>query len=185
MSDRNSRALVIVDELGRGTSPTDGVSIAWAVSEALMQKDAFVFFVTHFEQLTNLQDIYSNVRNSHMAAAPATAGSARLKFEFTVRQGPCTETAYGLAAAEVSGMPRGMLDVARKVSAELAANKKARDAERAERRESAAEESSLVLELVKKLRSLQGTALAKDEVALRGHLRSLQEEHTEMDVVEQ
>lgn len=52
----NKHSMVIVDELGRGTSTRDGLAIAIAISEALLQSEAFVWFATHFEQLSMLTD---------------------------------------------------------------------------------------------------------------------------------
>ena len=65
-AESQSRSLILVDELGRGTSHADGASIAWAVSEELLDKDAFVLLVTHFDVLTKLEGAYSNVRSGFL-----------------------------------------------------------------------------------------------------------------------
>ena len=185
----STRALVIVDELGRGTSPTDGLSIAWAVAETLMKKDAFVLFVTHFDQLNSMQNIYSNVRNSHLAATVAPGGGdgsgSRLQYEFALKPGACTLTNYGLSAAEVSGLPQKTLTIAHKVADQLAAQQKAREDQREQRRADAVHDTAVVLELVRKLRALKGSSLATDSTALKAHLKSLQSEFTEMEAHEQ
>lgn len=54
-------SLVIVDELCRGTSCEEGSSIAWVITEQLMEADAFIFLTTHFLYLTKLQELYCNV----------------------------------------------------------------------------------------------------------------------------
>ena len=172
-SDSGTRALVIVDELGRGTSPTDGLSIAWAVTESLMQHDAFVLFVTHFDQLNHMQSIYPNVRNCHLSTSATVSG--RLQYKYELKSGACAETSYGLSAAEVSGMPETMLTIARTISSKVAAAKR----ERERRRSSASKTpgtSTALLNLVRKLGAIKGTVLATDESALRGHLKALQVE---------
>ena len=182
-SHSNTRALVIVDELGRGTSPTDGLSIAWAVVESLMKQNAFVLFVTHFDQLNQMQTIYPQVRNSHLSTTPvlnsggdgdADSGGTRLQYEFELKPGPCNQKSYGLTAAQVSGMPQSMLSVAHKVAKQLAAQKQAREEQRAQRRAKAAQETETAHELVRKLSALKGTSLATDGLALRAHLQALQ-----------
>ena len=60
------RSLVIVDELGRGTSNIDGVSIAFAIAERLALSSSYTLFVTHYPQLTALADMYPNVANVHL-----------------------------------------------------------------------------------------------------------------------
>jgi hypothetical protein len=59
-------SLVIIDELGRGTSTKDGVSIAWAICEQLAAMKAYTLFVTHFHLLVELESIYPNVKNFHL-----------------------------------------------------------------------------------------------------------------------
>lgn len=169
-AERETRTLVIVDELGRGTSPTDGLSIAWAVTERLMQHNAFVLFVTHYNQLNTMQSVYPNVRNCHLCTSSAACG--RLQYSYMVKSGACTKTSYGLSAAEVSGLPKSMLSVARQVVAKAAAKKIGRDAAF----QKSDEPVATVLKLVGKLGAIKGTVLATNESALRGHLKALQAE---------
>ena len=61
-----TKHLILVDELGRGTSHSDGASIAWAISEALLGSSAFVLCVTHFDSLVDLARLYSGVQNHHL-----------------------------------------------------------------------------------------------------------------------
>ena len=95
------KSLVLIDELGRGTSHSDGASIAWAISEALESSPAFVLFVTHFDSLTDL-DKYPGVQNHHLETScdrNQETGTAKLEFKYTVGRGACTDTGYGLDVA--------------------------------------------------------------------------------------
>jgi len=66
LQDLTDRSLIIVDELGRGTSTQDGVGITYAISEKFILSKAFTFFATHFKELCQL-DAYPTVVNYHMA----------------------------------------------------------------------------------------------------------------------
>jgi DNA mismatch repair protein MutS len=63
------RSLVLIDELGRGTSADEGRAIAWAVCEALLQQPAYTLFVTHYEQLCTLAEAHPNARNISLCGA--------------------------------------------------------------------------------------------------------------------
>ncbi|GKT28063.1 DNA mismatch repair protein MSH2 [Aduncisulcus paluster] len=65
-SDQGS--LVLVDELGRGTSTTDGFALAWAISEALIKKKVMVLFATHIYELTEMSHVWKGVKNFHVAS---------------------------------------------------------------------------------------------------------------------
>ncbi|RHY95637.1 hypothetical protein DYB35_000302 [Aphanomyces astaci] len=62
------RSLVLMDELGRGTSNEEGFAIAWSVSESLMKKGAFCLFATHFHGLRELSELYPSCSNYHLQA---------------------------------------------------------------------------------------------------------------------
>lgn len=53
----------MIDELGRGTSNREGMAVAWAVAERLLSSSAYTLFVTHYEQMPGLADLYPNVKN--------------------------------------------------------------------------------------------------------------------------
>jgi hypothetical protein len=97
-----SHTLALVDELGRGTSHLDGVSLAFAAVEWLASQSAFTLFVTHYPQLSLLPQMYPNVRCIHMR----TAGSSGLKFNFKIGDGPSSlVTGYGIQLARECGFP--------------------------------------------------------------------------------
>ena len=97
-------ALVLVDELGRGTSNRDGASLAWAVAEELLSAPrTFTFFATHYLHLANLKNLYPNVRTLMMAVEPS---ASRLRFMYHVQEGVCVQRQYCTEfLAELAGTP--------------------------------------------------------------------------------
>jgi DNA mismatch repair protein MutS len=101
------RSLVILDEIGRGTSTWDGMSIAWAVLEHLHGLDPAprVLFATHYHELTCLEERLSGVRNCSMAVAE---GSDGVLFLHQVKRGPA-DRSYGIEVARLAGLPKPVL----------------------------------------------------------------------------
>lgn len=62
-------SLVIIDELGRGTSNSDGLAVTLAICEDLIKSEAFVFIATHFKELSEVMSLYPNVVNMHMSVS--------------------------------------------------------------------------------------------------------------------
>ena len=111
------RSLVILDEVGRGTSTEDGLAIARAVLEDLHGRiGARTLFATHYLELTALADTLTGVANAHVAALD-TGG--RVIFLYAVRPGPA-DRAYGIQVARLAGLPPGVADRAAAVLADLA-----------------------------------------------------------------
>ncbi|CAB9512727.1 protein MutS [Seminavis robusta] len=118
-----SRSLALIDELGRATSNEDGVALAWAVSESLLQRGALTFFVTHYSQLTALGKMYSSVQNQHLAATVTRGESGRIAYTYKVSSGACAvATEYGVDLAGVCGWPAEILEAARQVESDLSAS---------------------------------------------------------------
>lgn len=100
LNNATKSSLVEIDELGKSTSIVDGIAIAFAVSEKLISIGAFTLFVTHFPQLTMLEDMYPSVCNLHLA----TDIEDKLRFLHTVSNGACEiRFGYGVAMAEICG----------------------------------------------------------------------------------
>lgn len=97
-------SLVIIDELGRGTSTYDGFGLAWAISEHLCSHlRAPTLFATHFHGLTWLQG-ENGVKNLHVSATPDQS-SGKLTMLHELRSGPCSKS-FGIECAELAGMPQ-------------------------------------------------------------------------------
>lgn len=106
------RSLIIIDELGRGTSTFDGYGLARAILEYLMDRvGCMVVFATHFHELTHLP----RVKNCHVTAQK---GSQGLTFLYKVRPGPCLES-FGIQVAEMAHVPRAVIEDAKKRAREL------------------------------------------------------------------
>ena len=105
---RNS--LVLMDEIGRGTSTFDGLSLAWACAEHLSQKiGAYTLFATHYFELTGLPELYHNIANIHLDAVEQ---GDKLIFMHAVKEGPANKS-YGLQVALLAGVPKHVVNQAR------------------------------------------------------------------------
>ena len=106
------RSLVILDEIGRGTSTWDGVSIAWAVAEHLHDRiGARTMFATHYHELTALARSRPRVRNFQVAVREAKEG---VIFLHRLIEGGASRS-YGIEVARLAGLPRAVIDRARQV----------------------------------------------------------------------
>lgn len=112
------RSLVLMDEIGRGTSTFDGLSLAWATARHLATKiGAFTLFATHYFELTSLAAQLPGVLNVHLDASEHREG---IVFLHAVKPGPASRS-YGLAVAKLAGIPREVLNDAKRYLAVLEA----------------------------------------------------------------
>ena len=109
------RGLVILDEIGRGTSTYDGLAIAWAIAEFLSQMGAMTLFATHYHQLNGLAEQMTNVANFRVAVREE---EDRVIWLHKVLEGG-TDRSYGIQVAQMAGVPRPVLDRAAEVLADL------------------------------------------------------------------
>ncbi|WP_448152590.1 DNA mismatch repair protein MutS [Castellaniella caeni] len=115
-------SLVLMDEIGRGTSTYDGLSLAWAIAHRLLTYNrALTLFATHYFELTRLPEKTHGVINVHLAAADSPDG---VVFLHEVRPGPASQS-YGLHVAQRAGIPQVVIRHARKELAELEARNRA------------------------------------------------------------
>ncbi|KAK0063937.1 mutS protein 4-like isoform X1 [Biomphalaria pfeifferi] len=115
-------SLVIIDELGRGTSAEEGIGLCWAISENLLKTKAFIFFVTHFKQLTNLKRNYPNVVNNFFEVQRtfnASANHEKVSYSHILSKGITPETHYGLMLAEMSAIPSSITEDAKQIVQKL------------------------------------------------------------------
>jgi DNA mismatch repair protein MutS len=104
-------SLVLMDEVGRGTSTFDGLALAWAITRHLVEKNrALTLFATHYFELTQLALEYREVANVHL---DAVEHKDRIVFLHAVEEGPASQS-YGLQVAALAGVPRGVLREARR-----------------------------------------------------------------------
>ena len=120
LSNIDKRSLVIIDELGRGTSTRDGLCIAIAIAEALIESHAFVWFATHFRDLARILAERNGVVNMHLAVEINEASS--MKMLYRISSGFVQEQHYGIALAKVLNLPADVIQVAEKVSRTIARN---------------------------------------------------------------
>ncbi len=103
-------SLVLMDEIGRGTSTYDGLSLAWACAEALANKNkAFTLFATHYFELTTLADSHDAIGNVHL---DAVEHNDEIVFMHNVKSGAANKS-YGLQVAKLAGLPAATLRDAR------------------------------------------------------------------------
>ncbi|KAF7321085.1 MutS 4 [Mycena chlorophos] len=117
------RSLVIIDELGRGTAPREGVGISHAIAEGLIQSKCFVFFATHFNELTTTLSRQPSVINLHLSVQRTTKSAANLgiTFQYKIVDGaPDDTTHYGLDLATLADLPSDVLSEGRRVATRLA-----------------------------------------------------------------
>ncbi len=102
-------SLVLMDEIGRGTSTFDGLSLAWAAARYINAKiGAFTLFATHYFELTTLADELPSTVNVHL---DATEHNGKLIFMHAVKEGPANQS-YGLQVAALAGVPRSVIESA-------------------------------------------------------------------------
>jgi len=110
------KSLVLMDEVGRGTSTFDGLSLAWAAAIALATKvRAFTLFATHYFELTALPEEFDTMANVHL---DATEHEDHVVFMHNIQDGPANRS-FGLQVAKLAGIPSEVLDQARQKLAQL------------------------------------------------------------------
>jgi DNA mismatch repair protein MutS len=110
------RSLLILDEVGRGTSTYDGVSIAWAVVEHIAQKlKARTLFATHYHELTRLSASFPNVKNFNIAVRE---WNEQILFLRKIVEGG-TDKSFGIQVARLAGVPKSVVERAKKILASL------------------------------------------------------------------
>jgi DNA mismatch repair protein MutS len=117
LNNATERSLVILDEIGRGTSTLDGLSLAWAIAEHIAADvRCRTLFATHYHELTDLAQRFTGVRNLNVAVRE---WEDQVIFLHRIVEGG-TDRSYGIHVARLAGVPRPVLDRARQLLSELA-----------------------------------------------------------------
>lgn len=113
-------SLVILDEIGRGTSTLDGLSLAWAIAETLAARKCRTLFATHYHELTSLSEQLPEVTNLHVAVREwGSPGHEEIIFLHRILPGR-TDRSYGIHVAKIAGVPTKTVDRARELLSSLA-----------------------------------------------------------------
>lgn len=112
LNQASERSLVLLDEVGRGTSTLDGISVAWAISEYLFQiLKSNTIFATHYTELTMLSEIYENVITKRVQVKETKDG---VLFLHKIENG-VSDNSYGIEVAKLAGFPSEIIDRAKDV----------------------------------------------------------------------
>ncbi|HET7763546.1 MAG TPA: DNA mismatch repair protein MutS [Burkholderiales bacterium] len=111
LHNATEKSLVLMDEVGRGTSTFDGLALAWAIARQLLEKNrALTLFATHYFEMTRLALEYKHAANVHL---DAVEHKDTIVFLHAVEEGPASQS-YGLQVAQLAGVPKSVVRNARK-----------------------------------------------------------------------
>ncbi|MDR5738049.1 DNA mismatch repair protein MutS [Caballeronia sp. LZ016] len=111
LNDATASSLVLMDEIGRGTSTFDGLALAWAIARHLLSHNhCYTLFATHYFELTQLPSEFAQAANVHLSAVEHDHG---IVFLHAVSEGPANQS-YGLQVAQLAGVPAAVIRAARK-----------------------------------------------------------------------
>jgi DNA mismatch repair protein MutS len=119
LNGATEHSLVLMDEVGRGTSTFDGLALAWAIARQLIDGTrSYTLFATHYFELTQLPDLHPSAANVHLSAVEHKDS---IVFLHAVQPGPASQS-YGLQVAQLAGVPQQVIRAARKHLAALEAH---------------------------------------------------------------
>lgn len=116
LNNASEYSLVLMDEIGRGTSTYDGLALAWACAHYLIEKvNAFTLFATHYFELTTLDEQNSKVSNVHL---DAVEHEDNIIFLYQLKEGPANQS-YGIQVAQLAGIPIDVITAAKEQLADI------------------------------------------------------------------
>ena len=119
LHNATDKSLVLLDEIGRGTSTFDGLSLAWAVAKQLLEKNkSFTLFATHYFELTRIVDEFKQAANIHL---DAVEHSNKIVFLHKVEEGAANQS-YGIQVAQLAGIPKSVVAAAKRKLTQLENN---------------------------------------------------------------
>ncbi|KAI1500054.1 muts domain V-domain-containing protein [Biscogniauxia marginata] len=179
----NGKSLAVIDELGRATSTRDGLAIALAISEALIQSHSLIWFATHFQQLASILGSRPGVLNLHLSTkiSDLNGDKPKITMLYKISSGTVQEENYGLNLARVIGFPEKFIRIAEEVSMTLAENIEQKRQNSQSRK--LIQRRRLILNLHETLTQLHESNM--DDAARGAYLRRLQNEFvTRMDKIQ-
>ncbi|MGH8709602.1 MAG: DNA mismatch repair protein MutS, partial [Burkholderiales bacterium] len=112
LHNATAQSLVLMDEVGRGTSTFDGLALAWAIARQLLERNkALTLFATHYFEMTRIALEYKEAANVHL---DAVEHKDSIVFLHAVEEGPASQS-YGLQVAELAGVPKAVIQRARRI----------------------------------------------------------------------
>jgi DNA mismatch repair protein MutS len=120
LHNATDKSLVLLDEIGRGTSTFDGLSLAWAVAKQLLEKNkSYTLFATHYFELTRIVDEFKQVANVHLDAVEHDGKLGKgIVFLHKVEEG-AAQMSYGIQVAQLAGIPKSVVTSAKRKLAQL------------------------------------------------------------------
>jgi DNA mismatch repair protein MutS len=124
LHNATEKSLVLVDEIGRGTSTFDGLALAYAIARHLLEKNrSYTLFATHYFELTRLAEEFAQLANVHLAAIEHQHS---IVFLHSVNEGAASQS-YGLQVAALAGVPNDVIKAAKKQLRKLEQNSAAQN----------------------------------------------------------
>jgi DNA mismatch repair protein MutS len=120
LHNATDKTLVLLDEIGRGTSTFDGLSLAWAVAKQLLEKNrSYTLFATHYFELTRIVDEFKYAANVHLDAVEhGSENNKAIVFMHKVEEGAANQS-YGLQVAQLAGIPKSVVSAAKRKLTQL------------------------------------------------------------------
>ena len=128
LHNATDKSLVLLDEIGRGTSTFDGLSLAWAVAKQLLEKNrSYTLFATHYFELTRIVDEFKQAANVHLDAIEhGSEQNKSIVFMHKVEEGAANQS-YGLQVAQLAGIPKSVVAAAKRKLIQLERNNVVQD----------------------------------------------------------